>query len=153
MSKYKILKDYEQILMIIEDVLGAGVTNNIQLTTLAIQILGNDYLGTFSSDKMPKYIRDNQCFILNTDSSKSLNKSGHWVAFYKINKKIYYYDSFARSTSNLSKYWRNKRRNKRMYNANTIDRDQSYNENSCGSRSLSFLILMKKYGEKVINII
>ena len=54
--------------MIIEDVLGAGVTNNIQLTTLAIQILGNDYLGTFSSDKMPKYIRDNQCFILNTDN-------------------------------------------------------------------------------------
>ena len=147
MTKYQIIKDYEQILMHVEDILGSGITDNIQLTNLGRQMFSNDYLGTYSSDQMPKYIKNNQCFILNTDSSKSKNKN--WVAFYKINKKLYYYDSFARSTSNLSKYWRNKR----MYNANTIDRDQSYNENSCGSRSLSFLILMKKYGEKVINII
>ena len=149
MSKYQILKDYEQILMIIEDVLGAGVTNNIQLTTLAIQILGNDYLGTFSSDKMPKYIRDNQCFILNTDSSKSQNKIGHWVAFYKLNCKLWYYDTFARSSSKLSNQWKKKK----MYNANTIDRDQSYSESSCGSRSLSFLILFRKYGIRCINVV
>ena len=149
MSKYQILKDYEHVLMTVEDILSNGITDNIQLTKLAYSIIGNDYLGTYSSDKMPKYIKNNQCFILNTDSSKSLNKSGHWVGFYKINSKLYYYDSFARNKNKLSKYWKNKR----MYNANTIDRDQSYKENECGSRSLSWLIIFRRYGEKIINII
>ena len=71
MSKYKILKEYDQTLMRIEDILGSGVTNNLQLTNLGYQLFGNNYIGTWSSDQMPKYIKENQCFILNTDSSKS----------------------------------------------------------------------------------
>jgi len=63
--------------------------------------------------------------------------------------KFYYYDSYSRNKNKLSKYWKNKR----MYNANTIDRDQSYKENDCGSRSLSWLIIFRRYGEKIINII
>ena len=149
MSKYQILKDYEQILMHVEDILGSGITDNIQLTNLGRQMFSNDYLGTYSSDQMPKYIKNNQCFILNTDSSKSLNKTGHWVAFYKLNSKLYYYDSYARNKNKLSKYWKNKR----MYNANTIDRDQSFEANDCGSRSLSFLILFRKYGTRCINVV
>ena len=149
MSKYKILKDYEQVLMDVEDVLGSGVTTNDQLDKLGYSIFKNDYLGTFSSDKMPARIKDNQCFILNTDSSRSANKFGHWIGFYKINKRLWFYDSFARPKEKLSKYWKNKR----MYNANTTDREQSYNESDCGSRSMSFLILMKTYGQKCIDVI
>ena len=109
MSKYQILKDYEQVLMDVEDILGSGVTTNDQLDKLGYSIFKNDYLGTFSSDKMPKYIKNNQCFILNTDSSRSANKYGHWIGFYKMrnktaNGKLYYYDSFARPNENLSKY-------------------------------------------------
>ena len=107
------------------------------------------YIGTFSSDQMPKYIRENQCFILNTDSSKSRNKNGHWVAFMKLNSKLYYYDSYARPAYKLSKHWTTKK----MYNANTTDRDQSYKESDCGSRSLSFLVVFKKYGERCIDVI
>ena len=154
MSKYQILKQYEQTLMDIEDILGASVTTDSQITYLGYKIFKNDYLGTFSSDKMPLRIKDNQCFILNTDSSRSANKYGHWVGFYKINNKtangkLYYYDSFPRPKEKLSKFWKNKR----MYNANTTDRDQSYEESSCGSRSIAWLIVFRKYGERCIDVI
>lgn len=149
MSKYKILKDYEQVLMHIEDILGSGVTTDEKLTKLGKSLFGNDYLGTFPADKMPKYIRENQCFILNTDSSRSSNKSGHWVSFYKLNSRLYYYDSFARDKVKLSKYWKNKR----LYNANTKDRDQSFKESSCGSRSLAYLVIFRKYGTGCIDVI
>ena len=149
MSKYKILKDYESVLRDVEDVLGSTVTTNDQLDKLGYSIFKNNYLGTYSSDKMPARIKDNQCFILNTDSSRSANKFGHWIGFYKINKRLWFYDSFARPKEKLSKYWKNKR----MYNANTTDREQSYNESDCGSRSMSFLILMKTYGQKCIDVI
>ena len=96
MSKYQILKQYEQILRNVEDILGSTVTTNDQLDKLGYSIFKNDYLGTYSSDKMPKYIKNNQCFILNTDSSRSANKYGHWIGFYKINGKLYFYHSFAR---------------------------------------------------------
>ena len=149
MSKYQILKDYEQVLMDVEDVLGSGVTTNDQLDKLGYSIFKNDYLGTYSSDKMPMYIKNNQCFILNTDSSKSANKYGHWVGFYKINKRLWYYDSYSRPKGKLSKWWKNKR----MYSANKTDRDQSFEEQSCGSRSMSFLVICRKYGLKAIDVI
>ena len=40
----------------IKDILGSDVTNNLQITKLCKHIIGDDYLGTFSSDKMPNYI-------------------------------------------------------------------------------------------------
>ena len=149
MTKYQILKDYEIVLRDVEDVLGSTVTTNDQLDKFGYSIFKNDYLGTYSSDKMPKYIKNNQCFILNTDSSRSANKYGHWIGFYKINGKLYFYDSFARPKEKLSKFWKTKR----MYNANTTDRDQSYNSSDCGSRSMSFLIIFRKYSEKCIDVI
>ena len=149
MSKYQILKQYEQILRNVEDILGSTVTTNDQLDKLGYSIFKNDYLGTYSSDKMPKYIKNNQCFILNTDSSRSANKYGHWIGFYKINGKLYFYDSFARPKEKLSKWWKNTR----LYNANETDRDQSFEEQSCGSRSMSFLIICRKYKERCLDII
>ena len=149
MSKYRILKDYSQVLMKIEDILGDGVTTNIQLDKLGYHLFGNKYLGTLSSDQFPKYIREGQCFILNTDSSKSLNKSGHWVSFYKLNKRLYYYDSFMRQPNKLSQFWINKK----LINANRTDRDQSYKESDCGSRSLAWIVIFSKWGERAINII
>ena len=149
MSKYQILKYYEQSLVMIEDILGSGVTNNLQLNKLGHELFGNDYIGTLCSDQLPKYIKEKQCFILNTDSSKSRNKNGHWVAFVKLNSKLYFYDSYARPAYKLSKNWATKR----LYNANTKDRDQSYEESDCGSRSMAFLGVFKKYGERCINVI
>ena len=97
---------------------------------------------------MPLRIKDNQYFILNTDSSRSANKYGHWVGFYKLNGKLWYYDSFARPKEKLSKYWKNKR----MYNANKTDRDQSLEEHSCGSRAFSWGIIFRKYKERCLDV-
>jgi hypothetical protein len=129
--------------------IGAGTTDNIQLNNIGTYIFGNDYLGTFSSDKMPKNIKNNQCFILNTDSSRSSNKFGHWVSFYKLNGKLYYYDSFSRSKNVLTKLWKNKK----MYNANKTDVDQAMTESNCGSRAISWLIVFRKYGLKCVDVI
>ena len=148
-SKYTILKFYEKSLMYIEDAIGDKATNNVQLDKLGYSLFASDYLGTFSADKFPKYIREGQCFILNTDSSRSTNRYGHWVSFIKINKKLYYYDSYMRSPSKLSKYWKNRK----MINANKIDRDESYEESNCGQRSMAFLILIKKFGERAVNVV
>ena len=149
MSKYKILKEYEQVLMTLENIIGSGSTDNEQLDKLGSYIFGKDYLGTLCSDQMPKYIKNDQCFILNTESSKSKTNGVHWVGFYKLNNKLFYYDSFSRSKTELSKYWKNKK----MYNANTNDVDQAVTEQNCGTRSFAFLILMRKFGEKIIGII
>ena len=148
-SKYAILKFYEKSLMYIEDTIGDKATNNVQLDKLGYSLFGSDYLGTFSSDNFPKYILDGKCFILNTDSSKSKNRFGHWVSFIKINKKLYYYDSYMRSPSKLSKLWKNRK----MINANKTDRDESYEESNCGQRSMAFLILIKRFGEKAVNVV
>ena len=106
MSKYLILTQYEKILRDVEDILGSGVTTNDELDKLGYSIFKNNYLGTFSSDKIPKYIKNNQCFILNTDSSRSANKFGHWIGFYKINKRLWFYDSFSTPKGKLSKWWK-----------------------------------------------
>ncbi|MEI6187955.1 MAG: hypothetical protein WCP46_05590 [Alphaproteobacteria bacterium] len=148
-DKYKILKEYQQVLIMCENLIGSGTTDNIQLNNIGMYIFGNDYLGTFSSDKMPKNIKNDQCFILNTDSSRSSNKFGHWVGFYKLNGKLYYYDSFSRSKSVLTKLWKNKK----IYNANKTDIDQAMTESNCGSRAISWLIIFKKYGLRCIDVI
>ena len=147
MTKYQILKEYETNLMKIQDQLSDGITNNIEIDNLCYKIFGHDkYLGTMSSDKMPKYIKEEQCFILNTEPS---NKSGiHWVAFYKRSKSLYGYDSFNRNINKLSKFWKHKK----VISANK-DRDQSYLLSECGSRAICFLISFFKHGPKIINII
>ena len=143
MSQYTIRKFYDDSLMKLQDQLTDGITNNLQLDDICYKIFPN-YLGTRSSDQFPKYIKEDQCFILNTDDKKGI----HWVAFYKRNKKLYAYDSFSRPVSGLSKFWKNKK----IVSAN-IDRDQSFLSNECGSRAISWLVTFKRYGDKIINII
>ena len=144
MTQFKIRKFYEVTLMKLQDQLTDGITDNLQLDNVCYKIFENNYLGTHSSDQFPKYIREEQCFILNTDDKKGI----HWVAFYKRNKKLYAYDSFNRNINSLSKYWKNKK----IISANK-DRDQSFLSNECGSRAICWLIAFKMFGVKIINII
>ena len=147
MTKFQILKEYEVNLMKIQDQLSDGITNNIEFDNFCYKVFGHDkYLGTMSSDKMPKYIKEEQCFILNTEPS---NKSGmHWVSFYKRNKRLYAYDSFSRPVTSLSKFWKFKK----IISANK-DRDQSILSSECESRAICWLISFCYHGPKIINII
>ena len=146
MSNFEILKEYEENLMMVEDIIGSGVTNNHQLDKLGMYLFDGDYLGTFSSNKFPGHILNEQCFIINNKSSRTNGE--HWIAVYKRNGKVYGYDSFNRSIHNMSKFWNNKH----IINANT-NRDQSYTENSRGARSMAWLISFHKFGPKIIDII
>lgn len=146
MNKYPILKQYNENLMYIEDLLGSGITNNIQLDKLGNYLFGKAYLGTFSSDYFPRHIKNDQCFIMNNKSSRSPGE--HFIAFYKRNGKLYGYDSFSRPVKGLSRYWKNKD----IINANK-DRDQSFKSSSCGSMSMAFLVSFHKWGTKVIGTI
>ena len=104
-TKYDILKEYEDNLMLLEDLLGCGSTNNIQLNTLCTSLFGKHFLGVFSSDEFPKKIKNNQLFIINTEPSNQ--KGLHWVAFFKKNKRLFGYDTFNRDVKHLSNLWRN----------------------------------------------
>ena len=146
MNKYNILKEYETNLMYIMDLLGSGVTDNIQLDKLGKYLFGNKFIGTYSSDKIPKNIKNENCLILNNQSSKQ--KGEHFIAVYKRDNKLYGYDTFNRPIKNLSKFWKNKH----IINANN-DRDQGFSEENCGSRSMAWLISFQKWGTSIINII
>ena len=146
MSKYQILKEYEQNLMQIEDLIGASITDNHKLDKLGSLLFGTNYIGTFSSDYFPHHIKNEQCFIMNNKSSRSVGE--HFVPFYKKDGKLYGYDTFNRPVHSLSKYWANIN----IIDANT-KRDQSWKEKDCGSRSMAFLLSFSKWGDKVIGII
>ena len=153
MSKYKILEEYNKNLMYIDDILqNSSTTTNIELNRLGKSIFGDAFLGVFTAEKFPRYIRDGQMFIINTKSSKSDGE--HWLSFIKSSKnkdhksRLYGYDTFNRDIHKLSPYFRNKR----FINANT-NRDESYFEKDCGQRSLCFLISFFSRGDRVIGTI
>ena len=149
MSKYKILKEYEQSLIKVSDILKTvGTTNNFQLEKLGKMLFGDLFLGVFTADQFPKYIKKEQMFIINTDPK---SKPGvHWVSFIKSkNGKLYGYDSFNRDLHSLSPYFKHKQ----FINANS-DVDEVYVAKNCGQLSLTWLICAHKYGpDKVMNII
>ena len=95
---YYILKEYEQNLMYIEDVLKtSSTTNNIQLEKLCKKSFGDLFIGVFTADKYPKNISNGEMFIINNRK----NKGEHWVSVIKYNDKMYAYDTFNR---NIIKY-------------------------------------------------
>ena len=154
MSKFKILEEYNKNLMYIDDILrNSSSTTNIELNRLGKAIFGDLFLGVFTSNEFPKYIRDGQMFIINNKSSRSKTYGEHWISFIKSSKnkdhksRLYGYDTFNRDIHKLSPFFRNKR----FINANT-NRDQSFSELNCGERSLCWLVSFHNHRDKVINI-
>ena len=145
MGQYKILKEYETNLTLLEDILGDGSTDNIELNKVGKYLFGNLFIGVYSADQMP-LLKNNQMCIVNTDDKAGI----HWCGCYKYKNKTYVYDSFDRDVKSLSKYWKNKHN---WINANK-DRDQSYSESNCGQRSICWLISAhKNTPNKIKNII
>ena len=81
MSKYIILKEYEQTLMYLQDIIGSKTTNNVQLERIGKYIFGDKFIGVFSADQFPKYVRNGSMFILNVDDS---SKAGSLGFIYQI---------------------------------------------------------------------
>ena len=101
---YYILKEYEQNLMYIEDVLKtSSTTNNIQLEKLCKNLFDDLFIGVFTADKYPKHILNGEMFITNNRK----NRGEHWVAVSKYNNKMYAYDTFNRNIHKASIFWKN----------------------------------------------
>ena len=61
---YSILKEYEQNLLYIEDVLKtSSTTNNIQLEKLCKNLFDDLFIGVFTSDKYPKIFQMVKCLL------------------------------------------------------------------------------------------
>ena len=64
MNYYYILKEYEQNLLYIEDILKtSSTTNNFQLEKLCKKIFGDLFIGVFTADKYPKNISKVKCLL------------------------------------------------------------------------------------------
>lgn len=86
-------------------------------------------------DKLPKKPNRKECGIINLDT---YNGPGtHWVAYYKHNKDVEYYDSFGNLQPPLEVL---------RYLGDSITynykREQQFNTFNCGHLSLNFLIKM-----------
>ena len=147
MTKYQILKQFEKSLMHIEDIVTSGETTNITLLNVGKKLFGDRFIGVFSANEFPNYVRNSEMFIINTDPS---NKPGmHWISIYKYNKKFFGFDSYGRRIQTLSKYWKNKRN---IINANK-ERDEPFNGSNCGALSLAYLVIFDKYHDKCIGVV
>lgn len=90
-------------------------------------------------NSLPKMPRRIECAVVNLDSEKGLGT--HWVAYFKNDRIIKYFDSFGnlKPPIELMKYFKHKPsgNTKFIYN---YDRYQNYNDINCGHLCLEFLM-------------
>lgn len=133
-------------------VLGRGITNDLQLNKVGKSLFGKQWLGVFPVDVKPARFLTNvqrgrlNYAIINTGDSKSAGI--HWIAviFDASKNKYYIYDSFARRLKKLIPSFV-----KTIgYNYITMNdgQDQKNSSEDCGARSMSVLLFAAKHGLK-----
>lgn len=114
----------------------SGITN-YDLEKLCKKYLNKNFLGVFPSDVLPKSNKNTQCLIFNLSAH---NESGsHFIAIYKLKRKIIYFDSFGKecTNSNIKKFISNFKLSVE-YNKKQIQNDTS---SLCGYYCFYFLHL------------
>lgn len=144
-SKYKILKDFDECLMLIEDILNDKTTTNIQLLNLGKRIFGDRFKNVYTSDDSIR-LNNNECCIVNTDSSTQAGM--HWCGLYKYRDHYYVFDSFGRDYHTLSRYFKFKK----WINVEH-SRVESFKGSNCGQLSMSFCLIFDRYKRKCIGVI
>ena len=73
---YKILKEYEQNLMRLMDILGPSSTDDVELNILGVILFGGDaFKGVYSSNTMP-ILKNNEICIVITDPDYKMGYIG-----------------------------------------------------------------------------
>jgi hypothetical protein len=135
---------YNQILhQIVIPLTGNKVTNSTDLHKVGKQLLGNKFIGVFPSDMIPKLTLKTPYCIVNVDSSDL--SGSHWMSLVKSGRnETILYDSFGRSHVKILPSLKLSGNGKAI---NTdLDREQGLKEESCGARSIGFLLFYDKYG-------
>lgn len=131
-------------------VVGRGITTDVQLDRVGKSLFGKQWLGIFPVDVKPARFLANvqpgklNYSIINTGDSNSAGI--HWLAviFDATNNKYFIYDSFARRLKKLiPKFARTI-----GYNYITMNggKDQKDDSDDCGARSMSVLLFVAKHG-------
>lgn len=135
----------DNILEIIESIMGDTTTYDSSLDKVASKLLGKAYEGTFPSDHIPSNLEEGQCAIINLDTS---NESGsHWVAALRHMGDLCIYDSFGRKASNILPAAATSG-NGQVVDADR-DREQRNRETNCGQRCISWLCLAKHWSPEL----
>ena len=142
---------YEQILKIVECVLGETTTYQTDLQRFGERVFGRKFAGVYASDRIPKLSKEMPYAILNLDAS---NETGsHWIAAIWTGEEdgIMIYDSFGRKTKKIipSIF---KSGNGRIHMTDP-DAEQTIDELNCGARSFAFIILYHFYGHGMAMLI
>ena len=126
---------YNGLLTEIERIMGKDTeTSNFELDNIGQRIFNKKYIGTFSSDKIPKLKKEEMC-IANLDSSKQ--PGSHWVSLYCNEMgRCYFYDSFGRTIKSFKNL---QKKNKIIQEAKDYDPEQEYEESNCGQRCVAWL--------------
>lgn len=129
------LKIYNNYLVEIERIMGKDTeTTNIELDAVGKKLFGKKYVGTFSSDRIPK-LKKNQMCIANLDDSTQ--PGSHWVALYCNDmNRTYFYDSFGRKVNSFKNI---QKRNRHLIEAKDYDAEQKIEESNCGQRCMAIL--------------
>ena len=131
-------------------VLGRGITNDLQLNKVGKSLFGKQWLGVFPVDVKPARFLANvqpgklNYAIINVDGQS--DPGSHWlsVIFDASNNKYYIYDSFARRLKRLiPKFVKTIGFNYITMNGGS---DQKNSSMDCGARSMSVLLFVAKHG-------
>lgn len=135
---------YKTLLRKVETKMGNETTFSNDLFVVAKSFLGHKFKGIFTADQIPKLTKTQPYAIVNLDSS--YEEGSHWIALAKSGKKVIFYDSFGRPAKSILPLLKGE--GTTIVNTED-DAEQKIEETNCGQRSLSFLLLFDKYGEKM----
>lgn len=138
--------EYNKILKDITDAMGDKSTFMSELNGIGRKLLGVKFHGVYPSDKIPRLNDLSPYCILNLD--KSNEPGSHWVALAKLEDEnaSVIYDSFGRDHMKIIPNL--------QYSGNgriiqpEDDSEQHVLQQSCGQRTLSFLLFLDRYGIK-----
>lgn len=130
---------FRELVPLIEDILGHGITNGRQLDGLGSALFGKLWNGVYASDQIGRPKKAG-AYIINLDSSDE--PGSHWVGLYIFNdfsRRSLLFDSFGRPTAEILPGLVG-------YGATDPDKNQRIKQTDCGSRSMAFLVLANGWG-------
>ena len=152
-DKKLVEKYYSGVLKQVEKIMGSQETMSSQLNDFAKNYIGTSYVGTYSSDQIPKLKSGEMC-IVNLD--KSNQRGSHWVALCKdatlsrssqrSANQLIFYDSFGRSVKKIMPSVRELGKIIETEN----DKEQYKKEQNCGQRCLAFCLCFQNLGGKLV---
>ena len=145
MNEKEAEKRYNIILRKVYKMVGKNSTTTSELMAAGRKVLGNDFRGVFPVDRlgMNTLSHTSPYCIVNLDSSHQTGS--HWIGVAMRadrRKEFIVYDSFGRHHSQIVpslKYF--------DLISTDSDAEQRVSEDSCGARSLAWLIFVSIYGD------